>query len=441
MSENRLKVLLVPDWIRWVTGTLAQSVARFNPWIDATIISSCVADRLLAANPQLQSNFDLAHFTCSYASRKWVPILGDKMPCVTSHHHVSDWDLMKHNLEGDVVVVGSRQWEQDLLQRGVAKERVFRLPYGVDAEKFRPATEEERVALRRKLGVPPDHMVVGFFAKRGSNEMDRKGTDIFARAIMALHREIPALTVIIVGPGWGKFVKALKAVKLHCLWYPFISDVEDLGRMYHALDFYWITARIEGGPVTLLEAMSSGVCCLSTPVGLARELIKDNENAVLIPMNDAPGFVARTAQLARDPRQRLALGRKARQTILETMDLPAIYREVPKLYQVAFANFAKRTGRTPAVAIPQASSVGIRPPEFSEMPLLGVPQNLRQEVRLLEELYWGDELAGNGHKAQAIFSQARECVRHPGLALPWHFLLRNLLPNTLLGILRRFKRA
>ena len=441
MSEHRLRVLLIPDWIRWVTGTIAQSVARFNPWIEATIFSSSVADRLLTANPQLQANFDLVHFTCSYVSRKWVPILRDKIPCVTSHHHVSNWDLMKHNLEGDVVVVGSRQWENDLLQRGVPKERVFRLPYGVDAEKFRPASEWERAELRRKLGVPPDHVVVGFFAKLGSNEMGRKGTDIFASAIVALHKEIPALTVMIVGPGWGEFVKTLRAARLHCLYSPFIRKVEDLARMYHALDFYWVTARIEGGPVPLLEAMSSGVCCLSTPVGLARDLIKDNENAVLIPMNDASGFVARTAQLSRDPRQREALCRKARQTIVESMDLPSVYREVPRLYQVAFANFAKRTGRTPAGVIPETPSVGLRPPEFSDMPLFGVPQNLQQEVRLLENLYWGDELAGNGHKTQAFFSKVRECMLHPGSPLPWRFLLRYLLPKPLLSMLRKLRHA
>ena len=60
--------------------------------------------------------------------------------------------------------------------------------------------------------------------------------------------------------------------------------------MYQALDFYWVTARVEGGPVTLLEAMSAEVCCLTTAVGLAREIVNDGENAVLLPFNDPESF-------------------------------------------------------------------------------------------------------------------------------------------------------
>jgi hypothetical protein len=62
----------------------------------------------------LLSNFDLVHFTCPYASKLWLPRFRDPVPCVTSHHHVTDWELIKHNLDGDAIVVGSSEWAEDL---------------------------------------------------------------------------------------------------------------------------------------------------------------------------------------------------------------------------------------------------------------------------------------------------------------------------------------
>jgi hypothetical protein len=40
MSNPRLRVLLVPDSIYWVTGTIAKSIARFNQWIEATVVGT-----------------------------------------------------------------------------------------------------------------------------------------------------------------------------------------------------------------------------------------------------------------------------------------------------------------------------------------------------------------------------------------------------------------
>ncbi|MGI9165006.1 MAG: glycosyltransferase, partial [Pyrinomonadaceae bacterium] len=175
MSNKRLRVLLVPDSVYWVTGTIAKSIARFNPWIEATIASSSVLETILPKHPELISNFDLVHFVCPYASAYWLPYFRDRMPCVTSHHHVSEWQKQSHNLGGDAIVVGSPEWADDLQSRGAEMSRVFCVPYGVDAELFKPSAPAERNAAREKLGLAEGHTLIGFFGKNSSNELDRKG--------------------------------------------------------------------------------------------------------------------------------------------------------------------------------------------------------------------------------------------------------------------------
>ena len=58
---------------------------------------------------------------------------------------------MKHNADGDVVVVASRQWADDLVLRGVPSNPIIRLPYGVDREAFSPLTEIIRQHISEKV--------------------------------------------------------------------------------------------------------------------------------------------------------------------------------------------------------------------------------------------------------------------------------------------------
>ncbi len=226
LSPPRLRVLLVPDSVHWVTGTIAKSIARYNPWIEATIASGPVISTIFAERPELMNNFDLVHFTCPYASKEWLPRFGDKVPCVTSHHHVTDWELIKHNAEGDAIIVGSPEWANDLAGRGVDSSRVFCVPYGVDANLFQPATSDQRNAVRRRLGIDEPATVVGFFGKNSSNDDDRKGIDVFTEAILGLKQRVPELAVLIIGPGWQALTGTLAAAGVKCIWVAFIEELQ-----------------------------------------------------------------------------------------------------------------------------------------------------------------------------------------------------------------------
>jgi glycosyltransferase involved in cell wall biosynthesis len=423
-------VLLVPDSTYWITGTIAKSIARFNPWIESTIASGPVLDTILRDQDQLKHNFDLVHFICPYASKEWLPHFRELMPCITSHHHVTDWELVKHNLAGDAIVVGSPEWSYDLQARGADPDNIFCVPYGVDADLFTPASVERRALLRGNLGISAGSTVVGFFGKNSSNDDDRKGIDVFIKAIVALAQKLPELNVLIIGPGWKDLVESLRVAGSRCLWFPFIRDYKDLADMYRVLDFYWVTARVEGGPVTLLEAMSTEVCCLTTPVGLAKEITRDGQNGVLLPFNDADAFAIRTATLAADQNERERLGRNARQTILEEMHVAVTSRGVAPAYAKAFANFAHRHDSPAGVDVTtlaeQACNDSVAK---SEVPLNGFPTSLHRRVRMLEALYWSEHLVlYHQQRGAALKLILSEWLRNPFSLLPPRVLLRRFLP-------------
>jgi glycosyltransferase involved in cell wall biosynthesis len=426
-ERSHIRVLFVPDSIHWITGTLARSFVAHNPWLEGSIISGPVLDIVGRQYPDLFDSFDLVHFVCPYASRNWLPKLSDGLPAVTSHHHVSDaWELQRHNLEGDAIIVGSQQWADDVIQRGASPDRVVCVPYGVDASKFVPATAQERLRVRQELEIAPDATVVGFFAKQSSNEQDRKGTDVLVAGITELSNHPGQVAVLIIGPGWDDLISQLTATGARVVWLPFVEDAARMRDMYKALDFYWVTARIEGGPVTLLEAMSSGVCCITTSVGLAREIVEDRVNGVIVPFDDPHAFARETSHLTQRKLERESIGVRARETILGVMDVPITSQGIRRVYDVAEAHFSMRGTSDARRALVRRRSSRI-------------PSELLKRIGILEQLVWAEALMLQGQKRLAFSMMRATWLKHPFSTLPPRFLFRNLLPHRLVRTLVRVK--
>jgi hypothetical protein len=196
--------------------------------------------------------------------------------------------------------------------------------------------------------------------------------------------------------------------------------------MYQALDFYWVTARVEGGPVTLLEAMSTGLCCVTTPVGLANEIVKDGVNGLLVPFDDVSGFVKRTLAYSGRQSKRAELGANARATILGTMDVSVTARGIRKAYDVATANFAARRGTSSgSSASPRKTSIA---------------SPLMRRIEILEQLAWAEALMLQKQRVLGIRILLETWLAHPSSSLPPRYLLRNFLPTALVKFLVRARR-
>jgi len=438
-TARKFRVLLVPDSIYWVTGTIAKAIATANPWIDATVVSGPLLGELFPDDSVIAERFDLVHFICPYASRDWLPRLRSKVPVVTSHHHVTSWEMIAHNVEGDAIVAGSSEWVHDLEKRGADMSRVFRVPYGVDVNLFIPATRGSRDTIKQKLGLAAASPVIGFFAKRASNDDDRKGTDVFVDAVFKLHQVLPAAGVLIVGPGWQELVERFKSAGIECAWIPFVVDSRDIAPLYHALDFYWVTARVEGGPVPLLEAMSSEVCCLSTEVGLAREVVRHGVNAELLPMDDSSAFASRTVALWNDPDKRAAMGRAARETMLTDMRDYDMAQLVKAVYVRALEVFSERNPGVKKAGVPERfGTAGLA---TGEVPLMAFDEAEKRKTRMLEALAWSENLVLYQDQRGAALRLIVSAWRDNPLSLePPRVMLRRFLPESITTGIVKLKR-
>ena len=212
--------------------------------------------------------------------------------------------LCAHAERIDRVQVTHEEMRALVVDAGVSTERVFKIPIGIDLERFPLAPERTGSSF-----------VVGSFVKDGVG-MDAgadpklvKGPDTFVAVLARLRERIADLSVVLTGPARG-YVRA----ELERLAIPFRHAVlgtrDELGRAYHDVDVCLVTSRQEGGPKSALEAMASGVPFVSTRVGQAAELVRDGENGLLADVDDVDAL-AHAVERVHDDRELRARLRSA----------------------------------------------------------------------------------------------------------------------------------
>ena len=88
------------------------------------------------------------------------------------------------------------------------------------------------------------------------------------------------IKILLTGPARGYLINGLKERKIDFI-HNYLNKYSDILKYYHALDFYLITSREEGGPMGLLESMSTGVKVVTTNVGMASDFI-DQQSGLIV---------------------------------------------------------------------------------------------------------------------------------------------------------------
>ena len=140
--------------------------------------------------------------------------------------------------------------------------------------------------MRSDFGIKNKSLVIGSFQKDGigwgKGDLPKliKGPDIFVQVIKLLKEQGYDILVILTGPARGYIKNELEKINVKYI-HKFFKNQKDLLLCYHALDFYLITSREEGGPMGLMEAMASGIPVVSSPVGMSVDLIKNKFSGMI----------------------------------------------------------------------------------------------------------------------------------------------------------------
>ncbi len=266
------------DWaIRWVGEHICEeidSLARGH--VAVTTQPERLAQRLV-------------HFGSQYMWLSWGRHMSATNRYVVSFFHGKreDGPEVSRHIDGFLksvprlarIVTGASLIEQRLLDWGVPREKVVRIPIGVDTRLFQPPLPAQRAAARASMGIPKNAVVIGSFQKDGVGWSDGmepkliKGPDLLLDAVERLRGDLPVV-VMLTGPARGYLKQGLERLGVPYV-HRYVQSHTDLVECYHALDLYFVSSREEGGPMGLMESMASGVPVVATPVGMAPDLIVD----------------------------------------------------------------------------------------------------------------------------------------------------------------------
>ena len=159
-----------------------------------------------------------------------------------------------------------------------------------------------------------------------------KGLDVLLRA-MAL---VDVGRLVIVGEGAERGALELLAAELG------LEDrieltgwVDDSRHLLPNFDIFVLPSRLEGMPMSLIEAMHAGVATVATDVGSVREVITHGVSGLVVAPDDPAALAGALTRLLADPVERTALALAGQRIALErfTSDTnvaayEALYREV-----------------------------------------------------------------------------------------------------------------
>ena len=91
--------------------------------------------------------------------------------------------------------------------------------------------------------------------------------------------------------------------------------------LYDAADLFCIPSFAEGIPIVLMEAMASGIPCVTTQIAGIPELIRTGLDGLLVAPSDLDGLTDALATLMDDEALRDRLSKSGRQRVLEHYDL------------------------------------------------------------------------------------------------------------------------
>ena len=208
-------------------------------------------------------------------------------------------------------VIGvSAEIKQDLVEKNLKKERLEVIDNGIPIEKFNLQIRSEPMG--PLLGVAPEDCVIMMVGRLAIE----KGHEVFLKAACEVVKKIPNIKFIIVGDGPLQEELKQRTMDLNLSSYVIFTGIrEDMPAVYAAGDIMINASFAEGLPMTILEAMASRLAIIATDVGAVGEVIRSQENGILIQPGDAHQLALRMIELARDKEKRQRLAKQAYQDV------------------------------------------------------------------------------------------------------------------------------
>jgi glycosyltransferase involved in cell wall biosynthesis len=179
-----------------------------------------------------------------------------------------------------------------------------------------------------------------------------KGIEDLVPAFVALAERHRDITLQVIGAGvppefvCGQFPEAIRS-RIHC---DTPQDDFSMAAAFAAADLFLLPSLFEGTPLTLIQAMMSGLPIVTTATCGMKDVIVDRQNGLLVPIRSPQALVTAIETLLVNQSLRAQLGRAARAEARARYTWDRAAEPVLRAYETVMRARTDRTAhRVPAV--------------------------------------------------------------------------------------------
>lgn len=242
------------------------------------------------------------------------------------------YDRIINSLATHIVAPSENVKEILLDMEGVSKRKVSVIHHGFDLKAFEEVRQQEINLSKEKYNKEYKSPVVGVI----SRYEDWKGIQFIIPAFNKLLEVYPNAKLILANAkgSYSDKIKELLSSLPHGSYTEIVFE-GNIQALYKTFDVFIhtpINARSEAFGQTYIEALAAGVPSVFTLSGVAREVIDDGNNALVVPFQDSESIYTSLIKLLSDSDLRKRLIQKGESDIKEKFSLDLMISSLEQLY-------------------------------------------------------------------------------------------------------------
>ncbi|MFC1579335.1 glycosyltransferase family 4 protein [Thermodesulfobacteriota bacterium] len=226
----------------------------------------------------------------------------------------------------------------------IRPDRFVLIRNGVDTRLFQPGTPEQKLSVRKDLGLAATSKIVICVGRLE----EKKRIDFLLKAWQSVvEKKRGAVHLLIVGDGTlrnslGELSKRLKIADR----VTFYGNSENISLLMQGADLFALPSVSEGLANVFLEAMASGLPLVTTHTPGNTEILTHGDNALLFQEENIDELAENIMYLLENEAVTKRMGRSARRTVERHFDVEDIALQYGRLYHgIADKGISERTAQ------------------------------------------------------------------------------------------------
>jgi len=212
-------------------------------------------------------------------------------------------------------------------------EKMKVIPLGFDLEKFTTNKEERRTAVRKEYNIKKDEVAIALVGRLAPIKDHAYFLTIIEQLLEQTKTKIK---VFIVGNGseWDRVASRVDEINNRFGKKVIMTSwILDISRFNQGLDIMCLTSKNEGTPVSVIEALASGIPVISTDVGGVRDILTDGKSGFVIKRENSETYLQKLRLLVEDESLREDFSKFGKENVIKKYTYQRLVDDMREYYK------------------------------------------------------------------------------------------------------------